>query len=400
MTKDVPRESEKFWKKMIIHVDMDAFFASVEQLDNPEIADKPVIVGGTSNRGVVAASSYEARKFGVFSAMPIFQARQKCPQGIFIGPRGWRYKEVSVHVMSILSSFSPVIEQVSIDEAFMDVAGCESMFGTPTEIGVKIKQKIKSDVHLTCSVGIAPLKFLAKIASDMDKPDGLTVIAPDEVDAFIKTLPVSKISGVGKQTARHLEKMGIVILGDVKRYTREKIVARLGKYGNRLYELGNGIDRSEVNVHRSVKSISTEETLAVDIIDVERLKKYLLKHSEDVGRQLRQKGRKARTVTLKIKHSDFKQVTRQTKLPYYTFSSEKIYKAAVNLLENYPLSKPVRLIGVGASDLDDKKQAVQMDLFSGSDGGVGKWEKVDTTVDAIVEKFGKDVIIKAGLKGN
>ena len=384
---------------MIIHVDMDAFFASVEQLDNPEFSGKPVIVGGTSNRGVVAASSYEARKFGVYSAMPIFQARQKCPQGIFIRPRGFRYKEVSIQVMSILSSFTPVIEQVSIDEAFMDVAGC-AIFGTPYEIGVKIKQSVKAEVSLNCSVGIAPLRFLAKIASDMDKPDGLTVIAPDEVAAFIETLPVSKISGVGKQTAMHLEKMGIAILGDVKKYTREKLVARLGKYGNRLYELGNGIDRSEVNVHRPVKSISTEETLAKDISDKDRLKKYLLKHSEDVGRQLRQKGRKARTVTLKIKHSDFKQVTRQTKLPCYTFSSEKIYQAAVNLLENYPLSKPVRLIGVGASDLDNKKQAVQMDLFAGSDGGVEKWEKVDTIVDAIAEKFGKDVITKAGLTGD
>jgi len=385
---------------MIIHVDMDAFFASVEQLDNPEIAGQPVIVGGTSNRGVVATSSYEARKFGVYSAMPVFQARQKCPQGIFIGPRGWRYKEVSIHVMSILSSFSPVIEQVSIDEAFMDVAGCESMFGTPNEIGVKIKQKIKNKLHLTCSVGIAPMKFLAKIASDMDKPDGLTYIAPDEVAAFIQTLPVRKISGVGRQTAGHLEKMGIVTLGDVKKYTREEIVAWFGKYGNRLFELANGIDRSEVNVHRPVKSISTEETLVVDITDKDRLKKYLLKHSEDVGRQLRGKNRKARTVTLKIKHSDFKQVTRQIKLSCHTFSSEKIFQAAVDLLEIYPLSKPVRLIGVGVSDLDDKKQAVQMDLFAGFDGGIEKWEKVDTAVDAIAEKFGKDMIVKAGLSGD
>jgi len=246
-------------------------------------------------------------------------------------------------------------------------------------------------------VGIAPLKFLAKIASDMDKPDGLTYIAPDEVPAFIESLPVRKISGVGKQTAAHLEKMGIVTLGDVKKYTREKLVVRLGKYGNRLYELANGIDRSSVNTHRPVKSISAEETLAVDIADKDRLKKYLLKHSEDVGRQLRKKGRKARTVTMKVKHSDFKQVTRQTKLSCYTFSSEKIYQASVNLLEAYHLKKPVRLIGVGASDLDDNQQAIQMDLFAGSDGGVEKWEKVDTAVDAIAEKFGKNLITKAGL---
>jgi DNA polymerase-4 len=397
MTKGLPGE---YGKDMIIHVDMDAFFASVEQLDNPELIGKPVIVGGTSNRGVVAASSYEARKFGVYSAMPIFQARQKCPRGIFIRPRGHRYREVSIQVMAILSSFTPVVQQVSIDEAFLDITGCESIFGTPYEIGIKIKQKIKNEAHLNCSVGIASLKFLAKIASDMDKPDGLTYIAPDKVPGFIETLPVRKISGVGRQTAGHLERMGIVTLGDVNRYTREKLVARLGKYGNRLYELANGIDRSSVNVHRPVKSISTEETLAADITDKDRLKKYLLKHSEDVGRQLRKKGRKARTVTLKVKHSDFRQVTRQIKLSCYTFSSEKIYQAAVNLLDEYSLRKPVRLIGVGASDLDDKKQAVQMDLFAGSDDGVEKWEKLDTAVDAIADKFGKDVIKKAGLTGD
>ncbi|MDA3895967.1 MAG: DNA polymerase IV [Desulfobacteraceae bacterium] len=385
---------------MIIHVDMDAFFASVEQLDNPELIGKPVIVGGTSNRGVVAASSYEARKFGVYSAMPIFQARQKCPQGIYVRPRGYRYKEISIQVMSILSSFTPVFQQVSIDEAFLDITGCESIFGTPYEIGMKIKQKIKSEAHLICSVGIAPLKFLAKIASDMDKPDGLTYISPEDMHLFIEALPVRKISGVGKQTAGHLGKMGIVTLGDVKKYTRETLLTRLGKYGNRLYELANGIDRSTVDVYRPVKSISTEETLAADMADKDRLKKYLLKHSEDVGRQLRKKGCKARTVTLKVKHSDFKQVTRQTKMPCYTFSSEKIYQAAVILLDEYFLRKPVRLIGVGVSDFDDKKQAVQMELFAGSDDGVEKWEKVDSAVDAIAEKFGKDVITKAGLKGN
>jgi len=376
---------------------MDAFFASVEQLDNPALLGKPVIVGGTSNRGVVAASSYEARRFGVYSAMPIFQAKQKCPNGIFIPPRRHRYKEVSVQVMSILSSFTPVIEPLSIDEAFMDVTGCESIFGTPRDIGVKIKQKIKNEVNLTCSVGIAPLKFLAKIASDMDKPDGLTYIAPEAVEGFINTLPVAKISGVGKKSAENLQKIGIVTLGDVKKYSREKLVAHLGKYGNRLYELAHGIDRSAVSVHRPVKSVSTEETLARDINDKQLLRKYLLQQSEDVGRQLREKGRKARTVTLKIKHSDFRQVTRQTKLSRFTFSSEKIFKAAVDLLENYPLRKPVRLIGVGASDLDDKKQAVQMELFAGSDDGVEKWEKVDTVVDGITEKFGKNVIKKAGL---
>lgn len=298
---------------MIIHVDMDAFFASVEQLDNPEFAGQPVIVGGTSNRGVVAASSYEARKFGVYSAMPIFQARQKCPQGIFVTPRKNRYQEISSQIMVLLESFSPIVEPVSIDEAFVDISGCESVFGKPPEIGRKIKEKISKTVQLTCSVGIAPLKFLAKIASDMNKPDGLTYISPAEVKSFIQTLSVNKISGVGKRTEAHLKKMGIITLGDVNSFSRKMLVDQLGKYGERLFELASGIDRSIVNVHRDVKSVSTEETLSVDTQDKAFLKKLLLKHSEDVGRQLRKKGKKARTVTIKIKHSNFTLVTRQTK---------------------------------------------------------------------------------------
>jgi len=382
---------------MIIHVDMDAFFASVEQLDNPDLKGKCVIVGGTSNRGVVAASSYEARKFGVYSAMPMYQARQKCPQGVFLCPRGHRYRELSFEVMLILESFTPVVQQVSIDEAFLDITGSGSLFGSPYETGLKIKRKVKDVVGLTCSVGIAPLKFLAKIASDMDKPDGLTIIPPETVPAFIEILPVNKISGVGKQTRSRLEKMGIFTLGDVNAHSQKILIDQLGKYGKRLWELANGIDRSAVNPHRPVKSVSSEETLSSDTLDVNFLKSVMLKQSEDVGRQLRQKSKKARTVSIKVKYFDFKQITRQTKLSRHTFSSEKIYQTAVNLLDKLRLNKPVRLIGVGASDLDLKDRPVQMDLFSQSDNGFDKWEKVDTAVDAIAEKFGHDMIKKAGL---
>ena len=382
---------------MIIHVDMDAFFASVEQLDNPELKGKCVIVGGTSDRGVVAASSYEARKFGVYSAMPMYQARQKCPQGVFLRPRGHRYKALSQKVMAILESFSPVVQQVSIDEAFMDITGSGALFGSPCETGLKIKRKVKDIVGLTCSVGIAPLKFLAKIASDMDKPDGLTIISPENVPAFIETLAVNKISGVGKQTQSRLEKMGIFALGDVNAHSQKILVDQFGKYGQRLWELANGIDRSIVNPHRPVKSVSSEETLSSDTLDVNFLKSVMLKHSEDVGRQLREKSKKTKTVSIKVKYSDFTQITRQTKLSRHTFSSEKIFQAAVNLLDKLRLNKPVRLIGVGASDLDSGDRPVQMDLFFQSGDGFEKWEKVDKAVDAIAEKFGKHMIKKAGL---
>jgi len=383
---------------MILHVDMDAFFASVEQLDHPELMGKCVIVGGTSNRGVVAAASYEARKFGVHSAMPMYQARRKCPHAIMLSPRHKRYSEISSFVMSTLESFSPLVEQVSIDEAFLDISGCASIYGTPLEIGRKIKDKIRSSVHLTCSVGIAPLKFLAKIGSDLDKPDGLKYIKIDEVEEFIRTLSIRKVPGVGPQTEKCLDRLGIRTLGDVKRYSEKQIVNHLGKYGVRLYELTSGIDRSMVHSGRPVKSVSSEETLTVDTLDKSLLKKYLLRQAEDVGRQLRRESLKAGTVILKIKLSDFTQKSRQKQLMHRTNASEVIYRASVNLLDAYPLSEPVRLIGVGASDVSPKSGPVQLTLFAQPEKDTCKWEKIDRTVDAITEKFGRDSIRKAALK--
>jgi DNA polymerase IV len=379
---------------------MDAFFASVEQLDHPELKGKCVIVGGTSNRGVVSAASYEARKFGVHSAMPMFQARQKCPQGVYLKPRHKRYSEISSIVMNVLESFSPLVEQISIDEAFVDISGCGAMFGNPQELGGKIKQKIYDTVHLTCSVGIAPLKFLAKIASDLEKPDGLTCIAADQVESFIQDLPICKIPGVGPNTESQLARLGIVKLGDVKRYNVKQIIDRLGKYGERLYELASGIDRSIVHTEREAKSVSSEETLSADTSDKEMLKKYLLKHAEDVGRDLRSQGLKAGTVTLKIKFSDFTQKTRQTHMDGCTDATEIIYQTAVKLLDGFPMSKKVRLIGVGASDFSSEAKPVQLKLFDRAKKNTAKWEKLDRAVDAISEKYGHEAITKATLKDN
>jgi DNA polymerase IV len=383
---------------VILHVDMDAFFASVEQLDHPELKGKCVIVGGISGRGVVSAANYEARKFGVHSAMPMFQARQKCPQAVFLKPRHKRYSEISSIVMSVLESFSPLVEQVSIDEAFVDIAGCESMYGSPPEMGAKIKQKIFDTVQLTCSVGIAPLKFIAKIASDLDKPDGLTYISLRHVESFIHDLPVRKVPGVGAHTGKQLERLGINKLGDVKQYTEKQIVETLGKYGVRLYELASGIDRSAVHPDRPVKSVSSEETLSVDTPDKNLLKKYLLKHAEDVGQELRSQEIKAMTVTLKIKFSDFTQKSRQIKMDQYTDATEIIYQTASRLLDDFPLNKKVRLIGVGASDFFSADRPVQLSLFPQSKNSRFKWEKLDRAVDAISEKFGRDIIQKAVLK--
>ena len=221
---------------MILHIDMDAFYASVEQLDNPWLKGKCVIVGGTSNRGVVSACSYEARKYGVHSAMPIFQARQRCPDGIFVPTRMARYKEMSKKIMAILRDFSPRIEVVSIDEAYMDISGSRRLQGDPEKVAVDIKNKIKTSLGLTCSVGMAPGKFLAKVASDIDKPDGLTIIWPQDVTDFIRRLPVQKVPGVGKKTYAQLESMGIKTLEDVKKFPEKIILDRLGKFGHRLID--------------------------------------------------------------------------------------------------------------------------------------------------------------------
>ena len=382
---------------MIVHIDMDAFYASVEQLDNPWLKGKCVIVGGTSNRGVVSASSYEARKYGVRSAMPIFQARQKCPDGVFVPPRMERYKEMSKKIMAILREFSPRVEVVSIDEAYIDISGSQRLHGDPEMVAMNIKTEILKNLGLTCSAGVAPGKFLAKVASDMNKPDGLTIIRPQDVDQFIRRLPVQKVPGVGKKTCVHLASMGIKTLGDVEKFPAKMLTDRLGKFGRRLIELSSGIDNSKVTPWSPHKSISSEHTLTQDTRDKKLLLKYILKQSEEIARQLRKAGFRARTITLKIKHADFKQFTRSKTINTPTRSSETIYRHAVDLLDNYQLTKQVRLIGVGTSGFQSAGQPVQLTLFDRVEQNDKTWEKVDRTVETIARRFGRDAIKRGTL---
>jgi DNA polymerase-4 len=383
---------------MILHIDMDAFYASVEQLDDPRLKNKCVIVGGTSNRGVVSAASYEARQFGIHSAMPIYQAKQKCPHGIFVPPRMDRYKEVSKKVMALLRDFSPLVEPVSIDEAYLDITGCQRLFGEPQEIAWEIKRKIKETVHLTCSVGVAPNKFLAKIASDMQKPNGLTLILPHQVATFIDSLPVKKVPGVGKKMLHQLKLLGIRTLGDVQRLPEKSLVKHLGKFGKRLRALSSGSDDSLVTPHAPHKSISSERTLAADTRDAKLLKRYLLSQSGEVARQLRQAGLRAKTITLKIKDADFKTVTRRTTIAVPTQSSKTIYKHAAGMLDDYKTAKKIRLVGVGTSGFTSVTASVQMGLFDTRKETANNWEKIDNTLDSISKKFGKDVVGRAALK--
>ncbi len=380
-----------------MHLDMDAFFAAVEVLDNPELAGECLVVGGHSKRGVVAAASYEARRHGIYSAMPMFQARQRCVDLVVVKPRRKRYGELSRQIMAIIKSVSPLVEQVSIDEAFADITGCERLHGQPREMAQNLKGRIKKEVGLTSSIGIAPNKFLAKIASDMGKPDGLVVIKPEEVAGFIKKLPIQKVPGVGKQAHGVLKKMGVGTLSDIAKYGEATLIKRLGKFGYRLIQLSEGVDETPVKSHIRVKSISTEETLAEDTQDTEELKTHLMRQAEDVGRQLRKNNMRARTVTLKIKHHDFKLVTRSRTVERSIQSSEIIYRQAVRLLKRYRLTRPVRLIGVGVSSLSSKSAPVQMGLFGESADEACAWEQVDHTVDTITAKFGKGSIHKARL---
>jgi DNA polymerase-4 len=290
------------------------------------------------------------------------------------------------------------VEPVSIDEAYMDITGCRRLFGEPQEIAREIKEKIRDRVQLTCSVGVAPNKFLAKIASDLEKPDGLTVILPDQVSQFVESLAIQKVPGVGKKMVRQLELLGIRTLGDVQRLPEQALVQHLGKFGKRLRALSKGSDDSPVTPHAPHKSISSERTLAADSRDVKLLKHYLLSQSAEVARQLRQAGVRARTIVIKIKDANFKTVTRRTTIAIPTQSSKTIYKHAAQLIDDFKITQKIRLIGVGTTGFSAVTAAVQMDLFEQKEKPTDNWEKVDQALDSISQKFGKDAIGRASLK--
>lgn len=381
----------------MLHVDMDAFFAAVEQRDDPALKGRPVIVGGTSGRGVVSAASYEARAFGVHSAMPVFQARQCCPDGVFVHPRMGRYKEVSREVMAVFRRFTPLVEPMSVDEAYLDVSGCGRLFGAPEAIARDIKAAVCRETGLTCSIGIATCKFLAKIASDMDKPDGLTVIAPEAVRDFIDGLDIRKVPGVGGASEPMLHRLGIHKLGDVRKLPPDLLERRLGRFGRRLLMLAEGDDGAVVTPTAPAKSVSSENTLAADTADLEHLRRVMRRQAETVARQLRHLGVKARTIQIKMKDAGFNQWTRRTTLPAATQSGHAIYTAACDLLARHPPQGKLRLIGVGAAGLTTKDPPRQASLFEEPACAVAEWEKADAVMDRIAAKFGKDAIRPAVL---
>ena len=382
---------------MILHIDMDAFFAAIEQRDNPSLRGKPVIISGRSKRSVVSTASYEARKYGIRSAMPVFQALKKCPHLLIIPGNMSKYKANSQKIMEILSLFSPIVEPVSIDEAFMDISGCERLFGTPRQMAGQIKKRIVETVSLTCSIGIAPLKFLAKIASDMQKPDGLTLISKEAVPDFINTLPIQKVPGVGKRAMKQMADLRIQTLGDVKKFSLPILTGKFGKMGPHLLELASGIDSGRVSTSRKRKSISSETTLSDDISAFETVKQILLDRSQSVGRQLRKKHLLAHTVFIKLKFSDFSQITRSMTIDTGICTSNAIFNHAVSLYKKVKLKKKIRLLGVGVSSLKDRSAPYQMSLLSPHKTDDKHWESVDKAMDSIEEKYGTHIVDKASL---
>lgn len=379
-------------QRVIAHIDMDAFFASVEVLDNPDLRAKPVIVGGSSRRGVVSAASYEAREFGVHSAMPLFQARRLCPHGIFRPVRMKRYREVSGVVMSCMHAFSPLVEQVSVDEAYVDLTGTEKLFGSPWEAAERIKGDIRRKTSLTCSIGVSTSKLLAKIASDMHKPDGVTIIPPDDVRRFLDELPIGRVPGIGERGEEDLAKIGIKTIGDVLKASPGFLAERFGKFGERLRAIAEGKAVSPVIPFSQPKSVSHEQTLEEDTDDVEILKAYLIRQAGNVGSRLRRNGLSGKTVALKIKFADFRQITRSVTLDRPTQVGKTIYTEAVKLLEAQPLTRRVRLIGVGASNLAPGGDRGQLDLFFERRPGEEKWERAERAVDEVVRRFGKGAL--------
>jgi DNA polymerase-4 len=327
----------------------------------------------------------------------MFMAKQRCPRLVIVPPRRGRYSEVSRSVMAILGRYSPIVEQVSIDEAYLDAAGCSRLKGTPHDMALAIKTDNREKMALTCSIGVAPLKFLAKIASDMQKPDGLTVIGRETVSSVITALPVEKVPGVGKHAHQQLRQMGIATLGDVIKIRRSVLVDLLGKFGHRLADLAHGQDESTVTPHSPAKSISTERTLSADTRDREQLKHHLLTQSQEVGRQLRRQRLLARTITLKLKDTDFSQSSRSVTLDHPSQSSETIYRTVQTMLVNQSLDKAVRLIGVGASALIADTTPQQACLFPSIEKKESGWEKIDRAVDRIAERFGQSAIHRGSL---
>jgi DNA polymerase IV len=388
--------------RTILHVDMDAFYAAVEMRDHPELRGKPVIVGSDpkegKGRGIVSTCSYEARKFGVHSAQPISQAWKLCPHGIYVRPDMEKYARVSGRVMDIFLDFTDMLEQVSIDEAFLDVTGSERIFGSGKEIAEKIKRRIREELQLTASVGVAQNKFIAKVASDLKKPDGLVVVAPGGEKEFLSPLSISRLWGVGPKTEAKLKGFGLEKIGQLAALNHSELAAWFGKSGAHLWQLAQGIDDRPVLPEEGFKSIGHENTFEKDTADIKLLESTLLALTEKTAHRLRMQGVCARTIAVKFREADFSTFTRRTTVATPVDTTEKIFPVARSLMRSL-IRKGVlvRLIGVSTSNLEAEVHGKQMTLL---DHAPQKDRKLAAALDDIVQRFGDRAITRAALVSN
>jgi len=377
--------------RSILHLDMDAFFAAVEQRENPSLRGRPLLIGHDGPRGVVATASYEARPFGCHSAQPMSVAKRLCPHAVVVPGRMHLYRQVSDEMFAILDALSPAVEPLSIDEAFVDLTGTERLLGEPLAVAKRLQDRIRTDLRLTASIGLSHNKFLAKLASDMNKPDGLTVIGPGDVDRILPPLPVTKLWGVGKATAERMRTYGITTVGDLRKKSEAWLTEFFGSESDHYYRLSRGLDERPVVPDHDAKSIGHEQTFETDLADPGAVKQVLLDQVEQVGSRLRRHAFVARGVSLKIRFGKFQTISRSTTLPRPTDATTDLWEAARQLFDAWPF-QPVRLIGATAERLS--RGLEQMDLFA--DPTQERRRKLDAVADRINQRFGKRSIRRSG----
>ena len=377
------------WPRIVAHADMDAFYASVEQLDDPSLRGKPLLIGSPSPRGVVLTASYEARPYGVGSAMPMVKARRLCPDAVVVRPRFERYQEISAAIMRAFGEFSPEVEPLSLDEAFIDMTGSERLFGDPRAMGLRLKEAVRAATGgLSASVGISATKYVAKVASAHQKPDGLTVVPPETAKAWLAPLPVSRLWGAGQKTEPRLLALGLRTIGDVAEADPRLLADKLGRLGLHFHTLAQAKDPRRVEGHRRSKSIGSENTLARDVRDKSEIKLHLRRSADKIARRLRTKGFVASGVGVKLKTADFKILTRQHHLPEPTDVAEQLYSVGVALLEAFNHKGPFRLVGMTAYDLAQTGAATQTALFD----NFGRRRQLEVAIDTLAARFGGNVV--------
>lgn len=378
------------WPRIVLHADMDAFYAAVEQRDNRSLRGKPVLIGPNSYRGVVLTASYEARPWGVGSGMPVAEARRRCPGAVMVEPRFDRYQAVSEQVMNIFADFSPLVEPLSLDEAFIDMSGAGHIFGPPEAMGRKLKQTVKAATGLDVSVGISGTKYVAKVASAHDKPDGLTIVPQDAAAGWLAPLPVTRLWGVGKKTARKLVDLGFTTIGDIAAARPDYLVDRLGAAGLHFHALAHASDPRRVSRGRAARSIGSDRTLSRDVSSREDIEVHLRRSAERIARRVRAKGYVAGGVRVKLKTTRFEMLTRQRHFRNPADTAEAFMALGRILLREFDHAGPFRLVGMAAFDLDWRGSPLQYDLFEDD-----TMRNLETTIDDLIDRFGRDVVVRA-----